>query len=86
MVITLQNAAEFWNAATRPAVNNGLGFTIEEAKEELTRIEGFFPILSEDASSYATWKTLLVTHRVIGVQLHEARLVSVIKTNGIRQM
>jgi hypothetical protein len=34
VAMTIQNVAEFWNAATRPAQENGLGFTIEEAQEE----------------------------------------------------
>ena len=41
LVIALQNVAEFWNAATRETANNGLGFTIEEAQAELSKIEGF---------------------------------------------
>ena len=41
LVIAVQNVAEFWNAATRPSENNGLGFTIEEAQAELARIEAF---------------------------------------------
>jgi predicted nucleic acid-binding protein len=86
LVITLQNVAEFWNAATRPVVHNGLGFTIEEAREELTRLEGFFRILTEDAASYAAWKTLLIANRVSGVQVHDARLVAVMKTYGIAQI
>ena len=75
--------AEFWNALTRPAGSNGLGFTIEEAREELTKLEGFFEILSESAVSYAAWKTLLVTHRVSGVQVHDARLVAVMQAHGL---
>jgi predicted nucleic acid-binding protein len=86
LVITLQNVAEFWNAATRPVVHNGLGFTIEEAREELTRLEGFFRILTEDAASYAAWKTLLIANRVSGVQVHDARLVAVMKTYGIARI
>ena len=43
LVIALQNVAEFWNVATRPVANNGLGFTIEEARDELAKIEGFLP-------------------------------------------
>jgi predicted nucleic acid-binding protein len=31
LTVALQNIAEFWNVATRPAKNNGLGFTTEEA-------------------------------------------------------
>jgi predicted nucleic acid-binding protein len=82
LVIALQNVAEFWNAATRPVVHNGLGFTIEEAREELTRLEGFFQILIENAASYAIWKSLLMANRVSGVQVHDARLVGVMKTYG----
>lgn len=86
LIVTLQNMAEFWNVATRPAANNGLGFTIEEAQEELLRLEGFFQILSENAASYAAWKTLLIAHRVSGVQVHDARLVAVMKTYGIARI
>ena len=86
LVIALQNVAEFWNVATRPVVHNGLGFTIEEAQEELTRLEGFFRILTEDAASYAAWKTLLIANRVSGVLVHDARLVAVMKTYGIAQI
>ena len=86
LVVALQNVAEFWNAATRPAVNNGLGYTIEEARVELTRIEGFFQILRENAASYATWKTLLIANRVRGVKVHDARLAAVMKTYGVAQI
>jgi thiamine pyrophosphate-dependent acetolactate synthase large subunit-like protein len=33
LVTALQNVAEFWNAATRPVVYNGLGSWIEEAQK-----------------------------------------------------
>lgn len=86
LIVALQNVAEFWNVATRPAVNNGLGFTIEEVQEEVAKIESFFQILTENAASYATWKALLLAHRVSGVQVHDARLVAVMKTHGIAQI
>src|ERR1039458_9941284 len=76
LFIAVQNVAEFWNAATRPAAVNGLGFTIEEAQVELVGIEAFFQILSENADSYAIWKLLLVERRVSGVQVHDARLAA----------
>ena len=83
LVLAVQNVAEFWNAATRPIVNNGLGFTIEEAHAELVRIEGFFQILTENMASYVTWKAL-ITER--GVQVHDARLAAVMKNHGIAQI
>jgi len=86
LFIALQNVAEFWNAATRPSVDNGLGLTIDEARAELAKIEGFFQILTENAASYSAWKTLLVERRVSGVQVHDARLVALMKTYGIAQI
>ena len=63
-----------------------MGLALEEAQEELTRLEGFFRILTEDAASYAAWKTLLIANRVSGVLVHDARLAAVMKTNGIAQI
>ncbi len=51
LYITIQNVAEFWNAATRPMAQNGLGLKIEKAQEEMNRLEEFFEILSESPSS-----------------------------------
>ena len=86
LVVALQNVAEFWNAATRPVSKNGLGYSIEEAQNELTKIEGFFQILCETPASYATWKTLLITNRVMGVQVHDTRLVAVMRAYGAAQI
>ena len=36
---TLQNMSEFWNVATRPTANNGLGFSVALALGELEEIE-----------------------------------------------
>ncbi|MBL8293814.1 MAG: PIN domain-containing protein [Bryobacterales bacterium] len=86
LFVAVQNLAEFWNVATRPVVNNGLGYTIEEAQAELARIEGFFDVLTENEASYAIWKTLLSLHRVSGVQVHDARLVAVMKAHDMSRI
>lgn len=86
LVIAVQNVAEFWNAATRPAVSNGLGFTIEEAQAEIAGIEGFFRIVTENAAAYATWKTLVIERRVSGVQVHDARIAAVMKAYGVTRI
>jgi predicted nucleic acid-binding protein len=36
---TLQNISEFWNVATRPIENNGLGFSIDLTLSEVEKIE-----------------------------------------------
>ena len=84
--MAVQNVAEFWNAATRPVGNNGLGFTTEEAQREIMRLEGFFRILVESSESYARWKALLIANRVSGVQVHDARLVAVMRTEGVSRI
>jgi predicted nucleic acid-binding protein len=86
LVVSIQNIAEFWSAATRPEVNNGLGFSIEEAREELVRLEEFFDVVHESPTSYAAWKELIIENRVSGVQVHDARLAAVMKANHISQI
>ena len=86
LLVSIQNIAEFWNTATRPEANNGLGLSIEETRDELSKMEEFFEVLHENDVSYAAWKELVMEHRVIGVQVHDARFVAVMKAYGIRQM
>jgi predicted nucleic acid-binding protein len=86
LVVSIQNMAEFWNVATRPEVNNGLGFSIEEARDEVSKVEEFFEVLHENPASYSAWKELVIENRVSGVQVHDARLVAVMKAHDIRQI
>jgi predicted nucleic acid-binding protein len=86
LAISIQNVAEFWNTATRPESNNGLGYSIEEARDEVLKLEEFFEILHEGADSYAAWKALVIENRVSGVRVHDARLVALMMVHGIRQI
>jgi len=86
LVVSIQNIAEFWNTATRPEANNGLGFSIEETRDEVFKLEEFFAVLHENDASYAAWKDLVVENRVSGVQVHDARLVAVMKAHDIRRI
>ncbi len=85
-MVSIQNVAEFWNTATRPESKNGLGLPIEEVREEVSKLEGFFEVLHETEASYAAWKAVVIGNRLTGVQVHDARLVAVMKTAGIRQI
>jgi predicted nucleic acid-binding protein len=86
LFIAVQNVAEFWNVATRPLALNGLGFTIEEAQAELLKLESFFEILSENAESYATWRSFLVGRRIRGVQVHDARLAAMMRVHRLTRI
>jgi predicted nucleic acid-binding protein len=83
---TLQNIAEFWNVATRPAANNGLGFSIALTLSELEKIERFLTVLPDSAAVYSEWKRLVVRHGVMGAKVHDARLVAMMNVHGIRRI
>jgi predicted nucleic acid-binding protein len=86
LVITPQIAAEFWNVATRPVQNNGLGMSVDEARNEMVRLEGFFSICEESVDVYVEWTRLVVAHAVKGVQVHDARIVAAMNVYGIRRI
>ncbi len=37
--ITAQNVIEFWSVATRPVAANGLGWSVEVARQEIDRLQ-----------------------------------------------
>jgi predicted nucleic acid-binding protein len=84
LVTTAQNAAEFWNVCTRPATaRGGYGLSIADADRRLRIIERLFRVVPDSPTAYRTWRSLLVTHAVKGVQVHDARLVALMQDNGI---
>ncbi len=86
LVITPQIVAEFWNVSTRPTESNGLGWSHQQALDEVTKMEGFFSLLVESAKVYSEWKRLVVAYGVTGVQAHDARLVAAMKVYGIERI
>ena len=79
-----QNIAEFWNVLTRPATaRGGYGLSVADAERRLPFIERHFPLLLDHAAAYFEWKRLVVAHRVMGIQVHDARLVALMKVHGI---
>jgi hypothetical protein len=74
--IVPQNLIEFWNVYTRPAQKNGMGHTVAEAEVEINRLKAFFPLLLDTEAIYQEWERLVVVHAVMGVNVHDARLVA----------
>lgn len=81
--IASQNCVEFWNVATRPANRNGFGLAPTDADRLLRLIERLFPILNDLPTVYPEWRRLVITFSVSGVQVHDARLVAVMKINSV---
>jgi hypothetical protein len=63
-----QNLVEFWNASTRPANANGLGFSPEQAARYPDRFQTIFRILPETPEIFPAWRRLVLPHRVLGNQ------------------
>jgi len=80
---TLQVAAEFWNVSTRPRDRNGHGLSAEETSLGWSDVEDFLTLLPDDANVYATWRSLVTTHRVVGVQVHDAKLAAAMLAHDV---
>jgi predicted nucleic acid-binding protein len=78
LVITTQNLAEFWNVATRPIENNGLGLSpVTVAKLFDDAVATICDVLPEREAVPSELRRLLDQYEVIGKQVHDARLVAV---------
>lgn len=80
---TLQTASEFWNACTRPAAANGLGYSPEEADGHLRRIESSATLLPDNAEVYASWRRLLRHYGIHGTQVHDAKLTAAVIAHSV---
>jgi predicted nucleic acid-binding protein len=77
---TNQNIAEFWNVATRPPQDNGYGLSPEQVAQHLNELIGpICAILVEHESLYDELKRLGLLYKVVGKQVHDARLVAIMR-------
>jgi predicted nucleic acid-binding protein len=81
--IVPQNISEFWNVCTRPLDKNGLGLTPEQTDAEVTKLEALLNLVLDDPQIYSEWRALVVRYSVLGVNVHDARLVAAMRTHGI---
>jgi predicted nucleic acid-binding protein len=80
---TSQNLAEFWNVCTRPAPQNGYGLSIAETDRRAQLIESSFTFLPDTEQVHTVWRRLIVVHSVMGVKVHDARLVAAMHVHGV---
>jgi len=83
LFVAVQNLAEFWNVSTRPRDKNGLELPVETVSRRLRVIERLSTVVSENAESFQEWERLVMAHRVLGVKVHDARLVSVMLVSNV---
>lgn len=78
-----QNLVEFWNASTRPASGNGLGFSPEQAARYVDRFQTLLRLVPEAPEIFPTWRKLVLEHRVSGIQVHDARIVAAMTVHQV---
>jgi len=83
---TSQNLGEFWNTLTRPADRNGYGLTPSQADRRAHSIESRITLLPDTPDVHIEWRHLLVTYKVSGVQVHDARLVASMHVHEVKRI
>jgi predicted nucleic acid-binding protein len=83
---TSQNLGEFWNTLTRPIDRNGYGLTPAQADRRARAIESRITLLPDSLDVHQEWRKLLVSHRISGVQVHDARLVAAMHVHGVKRI
>ena len=49
----------------------------------LRLIERLFPLLPDAPTLYSEWRRIVVTFKVSGIQVHDARIVAAMKANDV---
>ncbi|MGH7967047.1 MAG: type II toxin-antitoxin system VapC family toxin [Candidatus Binatia bacterium] len=80
---TPQNFVEFWNVAARPIERNGFGLAPVTADRLLRLVERLFPLLPDSPAVYPEWRRLVVSFGVLGIQVHDARIVAAMIVHGV---
>jgi len=83
---TSQNVAEFWNTCTRPLDQNGFGLSPQETDRRARAFEDKLRFLPDSAAVHEEWRALLVSHKVSGVQVHDARLAAAMRVHGFKRV
>lgn len=84
LVVVPQNLAEFWNVSTRPAAaRGGYGQSIAETDRQLGLLLRRFTLLEELPGTTRRWRRLLVTQGILGVAVHDARLVAAMQAHQV---
>jgi predicted nucleic acid-binding protein len=56
------------------------------AMAEVEKIEQFLEVLPDSSAVYDKWKQLVLTHRVLGSKVHDAKLVAMMNVHGVKKI
>ncbi|MBA4105430.1 MAG: PIN domain nuclease [Pirellula sp.] len=86
LVLVPQVLYEYWVVATRPAANNGLGMTADEAAADLDKFCARFVVMLDVDSIFEAWRDLVSRYAIVGKKAHDARLVAAMVRHGITHL
>jgi predicted nucleic acid-binding protein len=82
-----QTAAEFWSVTTRPmTARGGYGMTTVAAAKRLNAFERYFTFLLDQPAQYSLWRQLVEAYRIVGHNVHDARLVAAMTAHGVSDL
>ncbi|HEX5105157.1 MAG TPA: PIN domain-containing protein [Pirellulaceae bacterium] len=87
LATTLQNIAEFWNVSTRPVqARGGFGLPVAIVDARVKLIERLGDVLPFPDRAYQEWRRLVAAHQIVGVAVHEAKLVATMNVAKIQHV
>jgi len=81
-----QNLIEFWNVSTRAIEANGLGLSTEQAARCIDHFQTLLRLLPSTPAFFPTWRHLVLRHGVVGIQVHDARLVAAMQIYQVKKL
>ena len=84
--IVPKNLIEFWGVCTRPLTNNGLGLSVPETQTEIIGLKKLFTFLDDTPNIFRRWERLVFVHKVLGKNVHDARLVAAMLEHNITHL
>jgi predicted nucleic acid-binding protein len=86
LCIVPQILFELWAVATRPAAQNGLGFTIRRSLMTLQSVRRMCTLLPDPPELVDRWQALIVRHEAKGKSSHDARLIAAMQLHGLEHL
>jgi predicted nucleic acid-binding protein len=86
LVFTAQNIIEFWSVCTRPVGSGGLGYSVAMSEMQVTALQQRFQLVSDPPLLHEGWLKTVIDHRVMGRQVHDARIATSLRLLGINRL
>lgn len=86
LFVTPQVLIECCCAGTRPRDVNGFGWAMGLALCRVRSLMDKFPLLEDTPSVFTEWLGVVASHSGCGKQVHDARLVAVMKAHGVENL